>query len=102
MQGRTPPLDYGFAVQAMTDLDRLEEDLDDVETALECLTRDSDELCGICRAARVDGSLNRRPALFACAETKLPHEAPLDLPSAAPADESPAVPMAPPVIVPTS
>ena len=99
MRGRAGVLDSAFGVQAMTDLDRLEGDLDDVETALACLSRDSDELCAICRGARVDGSLNRRPALSACAETKLPHEAPLDLPAAS-ADEPP-VPMAPPVIAPT-
>lgn len=99
MRRRAGALDYAFAVQAMTDLDRLEGDLDDVETALACLARDSDELCATCRGARVDGSLDRRPALSACAETKLPHEAPFDL--AAPSADEPPVPMTPPVIAPS-
>ena len=83
MRGRTPDLNYHFVVQAMTDLDRLEEDLDDVETALACLSRDTIELCDTCRGARVDGTLTRRPALAACAANKVPHETPLDLEGAA-------------------
>lgn len=65
----------------MTDLDRLEGDLDDVETALACLSRDSIDLCAICRTARVEGTLDQRPALSVCAANKVPNEVPLDLES---------------------
>ncbi len=55
----------------VSDLDRLEADLDDVETALACLSRESSDLCHTCRGARDDGSLSARPALMACAEGRL-------------------------------
>ncbi len=58
----------------MTDLDRLEEDLADVEVALGCLAREGNDLCDVCRAARVEGSLDHRPALAACSANKLPAE----------------------------
>lgn len=63
----------------MAELDRLEQDLDDVETALACLSRDSIDLCATCRSARVEGSLDQRPALSACAANKVPNEIPLAL-----------------------
>lgn len=63
----------------MTDLDRLEEELADVEVALACLSYDGNELCDVCRGARVDGTLEHRPALAACSANKLPAEVPLDL-----------------------
>lgn len=63
----------------LTDLDRLEEELADVEVALACLSSPGNERCEICRQAIADGTLARRPALAACSETRLPAEVPLDL-----------------------
>ena len=63
----------------MVDLDRLEQELADVEVALACLGREGDELCATCGSARVDGTLQQRPALAACAANKFPAEIPLDL-----------------------
>jgi hypothetical protein len=64
---------------AMTDLDRLEQELDDVEVALACLSRDGNDRCPSCRAAIADGTLADRPSLAACAATKLPAEVALPL-----------------------
>ena len=63
----------------MIDLDRLEQELADVEVALNCLSRSSDELCATCGSARVEGTLQHRPALAACAANKFPAEIPLDI-----------------------
>ncbi len=63
----------------MADLDRLEQDLADVEAVLACLTTDGRNACDTCRAARADGTIADRPALSACAADKLPLEVPLDL-----------------------
>lgn len=66
-------------MSAMADLDRLEQDLSDVEVVLACLSTDRREVCDICRIARADASIAERPALAACAADKLPLEVPLDL-----------------------
>lgn len=62
-----------------TDLDRLEQELADVEVALACLSRAGNDRCEACRMAISDGTLGDRPALAACSGTKLPAEVPLDL-----------------------
>ena len=66
-------------MSAMADLDRLEQDLSDVEVVLACITTDRREVCDTCRIARADASIAERPALAACAADKLPLEVPLDL-----------------------
>lgn len=71
--------DERSSVPPMIDLDRLEQELDDVEVALACLSRESDDLCATCGSARADGTLDSRPALAACAVNKFPAEIPLDL-----------------------
>lgn len=63
----------------MLDLDRLEQELADVEIALACLSRDGSDLCATCGSARVEGTLQHRPALAACAANKFPAEVPLDI-----------------------
>lgn len=72
-------LNYSSNVSEMSDLDRLERELDDVEVALACLARDGDDRCPTCRAALTDGTLVGRPALAACAATKLPAEVALPI-----------------------
>ena len=64
---------------AMIDLDRLEQELGDVEVAIACLSRDSDQLCSTCGNARVDGTIADRPPLLACSANKFPAEVALDL-----------------------
>lgn len=66
-------------MSAMADLDRLEQDLADVEAVLACLATDRREVCDTCRIARADATIGERPALAACAADKLPLEVPLDL-----------------------
>lgn len=63
----------------MTDLDRLEQELGDVEIALACLSREGDDRCPECRSAITDGTMVDRPALAACSATKLPAEVALPL-----------------------
>lgn len=69
-----PMRSYAAGVQAMSDLDRLESELDDVETALACLSRTEPGLCDPCTAANVEGTLVVRPGLWACAEGRLAGE----------------------------
>lgn len=62
---------------ADTDLDRLEQELDDVETVLACISSDRRDVCDVCRAARSDHTITDRPALAACAATRFPREVPM-------------------------
>jgi hypothetical protein len=72
-------LKYAPGVAESSDLDRLEQDLDDLEVALACLSRDGDDRCPTCRSALAEGNLAERPALAACAATKLPAEVELPI-----------------------
>ena len=77
--GEGEGVNYAPGVGEMTDLDRLEQELDDLELVLACLSRDGDDRCQTCRTAIAEGTLADRPALAACVATKLPAEVELPI-----------------------